>query len=342
MIRKTIAAALITLLLSFPVLAEDVELKPDHPETYVVVKGDTLWDISSTFLQDPWLWPEIWHVNTQIANPHLIFPGDILTLVYIDGKPRLQLTRGGDSKLSPRIREVPLEDAIPTIPLDAIKYFLSRPRVVEEDTLEKAPYIVAMEDKREIAGSGDKVYVRRLPKDSYKGQIVFRKGDAYKDPDTRKTLGYEAIYVADSTVVVRGDPSTVLINTSEIECLKGDRLLPSEERALATHYVPRPPKNQVEGKIISVYKGVSIIGQYNIVAINLGENDGMEEGTVLAIYRQGDTVKDKFSGKWNEKIKLPDVRAGELMVFRAFKNMSFGLVMRAERDMALFDTVKNP
>ncbi len=342
MIRKIIAAALITLLLSFPVLAEDIELKPDHPDTYVVVKGDTLWDISSTFLQDPWLWPEIWHVNTQIANPHLIFPGDILTLVYIDGKPQLQLTRGGDGKLSPRIREIPLEDAIPTIPLDAIQQFLSRPRVVDKDTLEKAPYIVAIEGKKVMAGSGNKVYVRRLPKDSFKGQVVFRKGDAYKDPDTQKILGYEAIYVADSTVVAHADPSTVLINTSEIECIAGDRLLPSEERVLATNYVPRPPKSMVEGKIISVYKGVGIIGQYNIVAINLGENDGMEEGTVLAIYRQGETVKDKFSGKWNEKIKLPDVRAGELMVFRTFKDMSFGLIMRAEQDMALLDTVKNP
>ena len=342
MIRKTIAAALITLLVSLPVWAQDVELKSDHPETYVVVKGDTLWDISSTFLRDPWLWPEIWHVNTQIENPHLIYPGDILTLVYIDGKPRLQLTRGGDYKLSPRIREIPLEDAIPAIPLDAIQHFLSRPRAVDKDTLEKAPYILAIEDKKVMAGSGDKVFVRRLPKASSKGQVVFRKGDPYIDPDTKEVLGYEAIYVADSTIVVHGDPATVLISTSEMESLAGDRLLPTEERVLATNYVPRPPEREVEGKIISVYKGVSIIGQYNIVAINLGENDGMKEGTVLAVYRAGETVKDKYSGEWNDEVKLPDVRAGELMVFKTFKNMSFGLIMRAERDMALLDTVKNP
>ena len=342
MIKKTIAAALITLLVSFPAWAQDIELKPDHPKTYVVVKGDTLWDISSTFLRDPWLWPEIWHVNTQIENPHLIFPGDILTLIYIDGKPRLQLTRGGEGKLSPRIREVPLDQAIPAIPLDAIQQFLSRPRAVDKDTLEKAPYIVAIEDKKVLAGSGDKVYVRRLPQSSHKGQVVFRKGDPYIDPDTQEILGYEAIYVGDSTVIAQADPATVLINSAEIESLAGDRLLPSEERVLATNYVPRPPESQVQGRIISVYKGVSVIGQYNIVAINLGENDGMKEGTVLAVYRQGETVKDKFSGEWNEKVKLPDVRAGELMVFRTFKKMSFGLIMRAERDMALLDVVKNP
>ncbi len=342
MIKKTIAAALITLLVSFPVWAQDVELKPDHPKTYVVVKGDTLWDISSTFLRDPWLWPEIWHVNTQIENPHLIFPGDLLTLVYIDGKPRLQLTRGGDGKLSPRIREVPLDQAIPAIPLDAIQQFLSRPRAVDKGVLETAPYVVAIEEKKVMAGSGDKVYVRKLPDSSLKGQVVFRKGDPYIDPDTKEVLGYEAIYVGDSTVVAHADPATVLINSTEIECLAGDRLLPSEERVLATNYVPRAPDRQVEGRIISVYKGVRVIGQFNIVAINLGEDDGMKEGTVLAVYRKGETVKDKFSGEWNEKVQLPDVRAGELMVFRTFKEMSFGLIMRAERDMAVLDIVKNP
>ncbi len=342
MIKKTIAAALLTILVSLPVWAQDVELKPDHPETYVVVKGDTLWDISSTFLRDPWLWPEIWHVNTQIENPHLIYPGDILTLVYIDGKPRLQLTRGGDGKLSPRIREIPLEDAIPAIPLDAIQQFLSRPRAVDKDTLEQAPYIVAIEDKKVMGGSGDKVYVRRIPSGTPKGQVIFRKGDPYVDPDTKEILGYEAIFIADSTIVAQGDPSTVLISASEIETLTGDRLLPSEERVLATNYVPRAPEKQVEGKIISVYKGVGIIGQYNIVAINLGENDGLKEGNVLAVYRTGETVKDKFSGQWDDKVKLPDVRAGEMMIFRTFKTMSFGLIMRAERDMAIFDTVKNP
>ena len=127
-------------------LADVLALKEDHPKTYVVKRGDTLWSISSIFLEDPWLWPELWHYNQQLDDPHLIYPGDILYLIWVDGKPRLvksiatKTIENRDVKLSPQMRIADLQQAIPAISLDVIGPFLSNSRVVDLDTLERAPY----------------------------------------------------------------------------------------------------------------------------------------------------------------------------------------------------------
>ena len=159
---KKLFAMVCTLLLAGQLLASDVVLNPEHPDHYVVVKGDTLWDISAMFLRDAWLWPEVWHVNPQIVNPHLIYPGDLLSLIYVDGKPQLRMSRGGDNRLSPRIRYESLDGAIPTIPLDTIRQFLTRTIVVDENELETAPYVLQSADEHVISGAGDRVYVRGI------------------------------------------------------------------------------------------------------------------------------------------------------------------------------------
>jgi hypothetical protein len=343
MFKKKIAALLLTLLIYAPFASSnEVALNPDHPQQYVVVKGDTLWDISARFLRDPWLWPEVWHVNQQIANPHLIFPGDLISLVYIDGRPRLQVTRGagGDEKLSPRIREMDLDQAIPAIPLNAINQFLSRPRLVDDETLQKAPYIASIVDRRVMAGIGDKIYVRGFEGQIGQSWVMVRKGDAYIDPDTGELLGYEAIYLGDARVNSAGETSILTVTKSEKEALMADRLLPSEDRTIVTSYQPHPPKQTIDGKIIAVFNGVQYIGQYNIVAINRGTNHGLDEGTVLAIYQKGATVPDPVNK--GQKITLPDERAGEMMVFRTHEKMSYALILRAFKEMQVLDLVRNP
>lgn len=225
MIRHLLLSLLLALF-SLPLLANDVVLNPDHPQSYEVVKGDTLWDISGKFLQYPWNWPDIWQVNSQIENPHLIYPGDILTLVYRDGQPVLELARGPKTyKMSPEVREIMLEKAIPTIPLDALKPFLSRPQVVGEETLKQAAYIVAGSEERLISGAGDKVYARGIDGDQGSQYSVFRGGKAYLDPETSEILGYEAVYTGDAWLEKMGDPARMDLRYTNREVLIGDRCL---------------------------------------------------------------------------------------------------------------------
>lgn len=322
--------------------AADVVLNPDHPDRYTVIKGDTLWDISSMFLRDPWLWPEIWYANPQIANPHLIYPGDILTLVYVDGKPQLRLQRGGDVRLSPTVRVESLESAIPTIPIDAIKQFLTKPLVVSEQDLEIAPYVVASADEHVVTGAGDRVYARRIEGTDVGLFDIFQPGGPYTDPDTGDVLGYEAIYVGQGAVQSFGDPTTLLLTKTDREARVGDRLWPATKEDPITHFTPHAPAPGTEGRIISVSGGVTQIGQFDVVVINRGSADGMEAGHIMKIFQAGERVRDIVSGKRGDTVRLPDEEAGMLMVFRTFDRVSYCLVMKATRAMHIRDFVRTP
>lgn len=338
--------------LSLPASAEDIGqyLKPGHPDVYTVVKGDTLWDISGQFLSRPWLWPEIWQINPQIENPHLIYPGDEIALVYVDGQPRLSLRRGdagrtfrmspsNSEKLEPQIRATPLESAIPAISLDAIQGFLVQNRVVEPKTLDGAPYVVEGESERLVLGAGDRVYVRGELSDSESFNLV-RKGPLYVDPQTREVLGREATYIGLGTAVAQHeDVATLRVTSTREEVQIGDRVLPTEERRVDSNFFPSAPDGDVRGQIISVFGGVTQVGQYDVVVINRGEREGIEVGNVLAIYKKGALARDRIA---KEMIQLPSERAGLLMVFRTFEKLSYGLVLVTERPLSVNDELRNP
>ena len=302
-------------LLGIPVLvvAGDVAVKSDHPDKYVVQKGDTLWDISGKFLQHPWLWPEVWRANPQIENPHLIYPGDVISLTYQDGQPILTLTRGAQAvsdrtvKLSPTIRVYEKAEAIPTIPIDAIKQFLMRPLVVSAEEMDYWPYVVSSYDEHLIAGTGNRIYVRGLADEDAgaerKRYAVYRKGKPYINPrkDKDAILGYEALYVGDAVIEKAGDPAVAVIAYSSREVLVGDRLAEESETETNTSFMPLPPDVEVSGNIISVIDGVSEIGQYQVVVLDLGTNDGVEVGNVLGIYQSGNVVRDRVASKIKEK-----------------------------------------
>ncbi len=322
-----------------------VLLNPRHPDQYEVQVGDTLWDIASMFLQDPWYWPEIWQINPQVANPHLIFPGDILSLAYLDdGQPFIQVERGGGSveRLSPRVRAEPLEEAIPTIPFETLRAFLTRPAVLERRQLEALPYILAHHEGL-IGAAGEDVYVRGT--DAPVGSVysVVHLGDELVDPDDQVVIGYEGIYVGQGRVRRMGDPSTFTLTESAREARVGDYLL-VEESQTPVNFFPRAPEGDVEGRIISVIDGLSLIGQYQAVVINRGARHGLEPGHVLGVFRTGEEIRDRVSGRGRraEKVRLPDEPAGTMMVFRIFDRMSYALVMEATSDIRLLDTVRNP
>jgi len=325
-------------------------LRADHPDSYTVQKGDTLWDISGRFLEKPWLWPELWRANPQIENPHLIYPGDTVRLVYIDGQPALVVERGdgsrtykaspsSDTKLSPQVRATPLESAIPTINLDAIQGFLVQNRIVTPAELDAAPYVVQGDSERLVLGGGDRLYVRGALPESESYSFV-RRGEMYRDPVTNETLGLEATYIGLGRVVAsEGDISTFYVNSSREEVQIGDRVLPTEERKVDSTFFPSAPSQPIDGQLIAVFGGVTQVGQYDVVVIDRGEREGLVSGNVLAIYKRGALAKDRIA---RDTVRLPSERAGLLMVFRVFEKVSYGLVLATERPLAILDEVKNP
>lgn len=322
----------------------EVQLKDGHPDRYTVVKGDTLWDISGRFLSQPWKWPEIWHANPQVENPHLIYPGDELSLVYIDGQPRLMLNRGasrGTIKLSPQVRSTPMAEAIPAIPLEAINSFLLSNRIVDTpEQFEGAPYIVAGNAERVVSGSGDRVYARGAFDEAAPVYGIFRQGKTYIDPDTQEFLGINADDIGGGEIVAEeGDIGTMMLTRTTQEVRLGDRLFPTEERAINSTFMPSEPASEIRGLIIDVPRGVTQIGQFDVVTLNKGARDGLVEGNVLAIYKTSETVRDRVTG---ESVKIPDERAGLLMVFRAYDKLSYALVLNATRQLAIMDKVRNP
>jgi hypothetical protein len=343
--RKIIGLVLGLLFSSWVLAAGAVELNPAHPQRYTVVKGDTLWDISARFLHDPWLWPEVWYVNPQIDNPHLIFPGDQILLSYRDGRPVLTLQRGQplgqQDKLSPEVRATPLEAAIPTIPIDAIAQFLTRPYVLKQGELDNAPYVVHFLDDHIVGGAGISLYARSIEQPQPAQYAVVRPGKPYQDPDTEEILGYQATYVGSADLLRTGDPAKLLITSSEIEAVIGDRLIEVDEDKPMVNFQPRVPEAVIQGRIISVLNGVSQIGQYNVVVLNKGARDGLEPGHVLEILQGGHEIRDVVLGR-GAKVTLPLEDAGHLMVFRSFEQVSFALVMDATKPLHVFDWVRTP
>lgn len=341
--KKFFVGVLAGTLLATRLLAADAGLlRDDHPDEYIVQRGDTLWDISGRFLAKPWLWPEIWHANPQIENPHLIYPGDRLTLVYIDGQPRLVLNRGtgGVVKLGPQVRSSAREDAIPAIPLEEIAAFLTRSRIVEPDELQSAPYVIAGAHGHVITGAGDQLHARGEFPDGEINFGVFRIGQLFTDPATGEVLGREALDIGGGRLLaVEEGIGTLSIERSGEEMRVMDRLLPAVEQKITATFYPSAPDEQIEGTIIAVERGVSNVGRLDVVMLNRGERDGLEEGNVLAIHRTGELVRDPVT---KELLRLPSAHAGVLMVFRVFEKMSYGLVLNATQPLRVSDQVSNP
>ncbi|MCQ3032102.1 LysM peptidoglycan-binding domain-containing protein [Pseudomonas syringae] len=340
--RKSLLALL--LLAATGLVQAQVQLREGHPQRYTVVAGDTLWDISGKFLSEPWKWQEIWRANPQVHDPDLIYPGDTLTLSYVDGQPRVTLNRGasrGTVKLSPQVRSTPMIEAVPSIPLGAINAFLLSNRIVDTpEQFDRAPYIVAGNAERVLSGIGDRIYARGALDPAHSVYGIFRQGKTYTDPVTQEVLGINADEIGGGEIIAtEGDISTLMLQRSNQEVRLGDRLFASEERAINSSFLPSEPANPINGLIIDVPRGVNQIGVMDVITVDRGKRDGLIEGSVLAIYKTGETVRDRITG---EQVKIPDERSGLLMIFRTYDKLSYGLVLNANRSLAVMDKVRNP
>jgi hypothetical protein len=325
-------------------------IKPSAPRSYVVKRGDTLWGLANMFLRDPYLWPEIWYVNPQVRNPHLIYPGDTLQLAQgSDGRTALQLTRGSAARLQPLLRSTPIsgDGPIATIPYDVIRAFLLRPGIVSSSDVKRAPYVYAIRDGHLLAGANNDVYVKKLTATTGERFNVMHVDAPLRDPDGGGELGYMTIFAGTAQVSRAGNPATANIADSAREVVRGD-ILVSETAPDMRSLVPHAPSAKVDGHVIGVVNGVQLVGQYQVVALNRGTNHGVDSGTVLRVREADQRVADgcaSIEGKstcrhWRGT-PVPSESSGSLLVFKTYDRMSYALVVQEFSPIRVGDRIGN-
>lgn len=321
--------------------ASAVELTDSHPSQYTVKSGDTLWDISSKFLDAPWQWPEIWLANKQVKNPHLIYPGDVLKLVYIDGKPYIQVERV--TVLAPGMKVLERDDAILTIPLEAIEPFLNSNQVLaDQKAYLSAPYVLQGAEEHLVVGVGQQLFAKTesTPWPTDKHFHVVKEGQDWVDPITQEYLGFEVIETGSiDAIELNDDIGRFLVTDSVREILPGNRLVPVIPALYDLTFMPKAPEQSISGLILDVAGGVSQVGRMSVVMINKGEREALQRGDVLDVWKRGEVVRDPVK---DETVKLPDQLAGQLMVFNVFDKVSYGIVLKANRPLTVGDFVKSP
>lgn len=355
------------------------DLAPNAPDTYSVKSGDTLWAISGLFLKAPWRWPELWGMNLQdIRNPHRIYPGQQLYLDKSSGRAILRTRQAGNNddaptdtvRISPRTRTSSLADAaIATLAPNAIEPFLAEALIVDAVAFAGAPRIVATQEGRVLLSRGDRAYARGESAGGTAGKAlsdargepldyrVFRNATPLKDPTTGLVLGYEAQFVGKAELV-RGEsmqqvtdksgkvsseivPATIDIVVAKEEMRVGDRLVAEPTRSPQS-YAPHAPATPISGQIVSVYgNAVTFAAQNQVVVINRGSKDGIEQGHVMAILKDGQVLQDRTDSA-RARIKLPNERNGLLMVFRTFDQLSYALVLQISDGVKVGDRFVNP
>jgi hypothetical protein len=364
--------SLICILLPNLTFAEPADIRDNAPDRHIVVKGDTLWDISATFFKDPWKWQKIWGLNKDtIKNPHWIYPGDVVLLDRASGTlhigdtlqppPSANSTADNISgdvavtsnipvsapnnigviKLSPHVRELSSNhDAIPLIPLSAIAPFLTNPLVVDDVNISSFPTLIGAYEHRTLLGTHDLAYVSNMPKDKGTQWQVYRLGKTFVDPVSEEVLGHEVVYLGDATVEKFAPVSELRITKVVAEISKGDYFTQTVQE-FTSNFEPHAPSTDIVTKVISIYGGVNQAGQNAIITLNKGKRDGVENGHVLALYQKGELLKGRSLFK-SDDINLPNVRYGLIFVFRTFQKVSYALVLQTRLPVQLLDTAQTP
>jgi hypothetical protein len=362
--------------------AEAIAVRPDSPQNYTVQQGDTLWGIAARFLEQPWLWPQVWQINPQIQNPDLIYPGDTISLSYQDGQPVLTLNSDGQSvpvtggstavvsapnttpvagirteRRSPEVRRESLLSPIPAIPLDKIDAFLSKTTVVDADTYKNAPYLLGERDGRTLYGTGDEVLARGNWQSNLVTYDIVRQGREFIDPDTRDVLGVESLLIGTATITsYNGDKAIMKVNSAELEARIGDRLIAREALAIDPSYLPQPPPFKVDAAIVNIGGGHDIGGQYDTLVLNQGSGIGLQPGHVLVV-RKPDVIIDDRVGKrgfmqgvrrvlglatGDRQIEFPGENAGNVLIYRVYEHASLALVLDSSQSISIKDRAITP
>lgn len=372
---KKIIVLLAGMLVTVAVYAAGAQLRADHPDSYTVRRGDTLWDISAKFLSKPWLWPEIWQANPQVRNPHLIYPGDVLNLSFING-PRL--------RLQPQVH--PEGDAVTAIPLSELKMFLKDMRVMDSNAVSSAPYVVGLEEARLRGAVGQNIYVRGLQGEPGQRWAIVRpshvfRGFEQQDPNDAENgivsheldsnaamvnapwsensrndghygkgddLGVEVSVIGTAETLRMGDPSTLLLLNSTQEIRSGDRIMPVDDSPYDAFYYPHAPKSVPASAHVNGFAdAMDAAGSRQVVMLSIGAKDGVDNGQTFTIYEPGETIHDDVaSNSWRrgvgKTVTLPDEYVGHVMVFRTFDRVSYGLIMDGLRPVHIGGRLRMP
>lgn len=353
-------------------LAAEVGIREDSPSRYTVVQGDTLWDIAGQFLEEPWLWPQVWQINPQIENPDLIYPGDVIELSYdANGDPVLRLSRGDSPeavapaagsaglptiRLSPEVRRDAILSPIPAIPLDRISAFLSDNSVISEQEFVTAPYLLAEANGHALIGNGDEVFARGAWTGNVLAYDIVRRGRDLVDPDTGELIGVEALTVGAAELTsVNGDRGTMQVTQSNVEIKPGDRLIPRQTSMIEARYMPTPPPFAVDAAIVSIGTGREIGGLYDSLIINVGEAAGIEPGHLLVVREPPEIVRDThgelnvwqrfrtaFGRNVGDRLEFPGATVATVLVYRVFEDTSMALVLKSSDAIRLNDRVLTP
>ena len=325
---------------------EPLKLVDNPPDRHIVVRGDTLWAISGKFLKQPWRWPEIWNMNkAEIKDPHWIYPGDVIMLDYVNGKPRLKIGKsvgggvGKNGKVQPKVYSEAVQQVVPSIPPNLIEPFISQPLVIEAGADDSNPRIVASQEDRMFMGSGDTAFATGINDASVVNWNVYRKGKPLNDPDTKEIIGYEAFYLGKTSLVQPGEPAVMRITQAKEEIGRGDRLLPAPPTTIIA-YAPHRPEQEVAGKVMSIYGGVNEGGRNSVISINRGSNNALEVGHVVALFRNRVAIGYEDGRKVSTVI--PEERYALAFVFRVFNRVAYALVVESSKSVIIGDSVRNP
>ena len=338
--------------------AQSSLLKQEYPTSYTVLESDSLWNIAGQFLNDPERWPEIWSPDPYLDNSELIYPGDQLSINFVRGAPRIAIKRGGRSEqsLGPEIREQPLQSAIPAIPLEFIENSFTRNRIISQSLYEGAPYIVQNIGDNLAIATGDEVYARGMWPAGTTSFEVYRPSREFLDDDEEELAGIELEYLGFASIIASEgeDIRRLLINNSGKEIRVGDRLLTREVQRIGATIFPAEPVAAVEGRVLSILNTEAMGSQLDTVVINLGLDDRLAVGDILAVRKEDSTLVDGversrmsfrqrmmsiFSG---ERLSLPGSDIGTLLVYKTFDQFSYALILSSREPIALSHRVTNP
>jgi len=360
--RKKLLLIIISLFLPMGLLADELTLNKNAPKSYTVVKGDTLWDISGVFLNQPWLWPKLWRINSDISNPHLIYPGDVLRLVFdkdgnpilVKGKPQL--------KWSPKIRTT-LKDLSPinTIPLNVVAPYLRYDALFSEEEYNKLPYVLGSDAGYKSSVDGFKVYING-DLDVGQSYAIYQKGEEVFDPETFESLGYYARLVGTAKAIRTGDidnkvPSTLYVDSAKREIRSGDFVAPiNEGQMLPSFFTMQAAKTSLNASILKASSDSREFGKFEVVMINKGRQNGVQLGDVLSVKRKSPAVIEtndgpiykKESSRWNslfstsEEYNMPVESLGNIMVFKVYDKVSMALILHTSQPLRITDMVTAP
>ncbi len=364
-LKKLIPVMLLLQSLSGALFAADqVQIREDAPARYEVVRGDTLWDISGRFLTDPWLWPEVWELNPQIENPHLIYPGDIIEIQYTADGPILTLNRGGvpdaeglrSVRLSPQVRRQPLSGAIDAIPLDQISAVLSGNIVIPAGELDSSPYLLGNRSGNLFTSDTDDIFAKGSWSSNVDQYDIVRPGREYIDPDSGEVVGVEGRLIGTAVILERdGDNATLRVSDIREEARQGDRFIPSAGNRIDSNYFPQPPSFSVNARILDIATGRRVGGKYDTIVINKGSGDRLRTGDLLALQRPDIVVEDEIGtatvgerfkrslGFSNENVETFDGEIyASVLIYRVFDDTSLGVILSADGVVRLEDFVVTP